>query len=321
MSINVLITSFGSNTSVGVAKALKSSSDIRIIGIDTNLPSQCAGYEFADKLIQAPVANQKEYDYFLREIIKEYDINCVIPIHDKEIETIARIADGTDGITNWAVNNYSTIDICNDKKKINKLLSEIVLVPEIFESIEKAQYPFIVKPNRGVSSRNIYIIKNERDKPTVDGDNDWIVQKFVEGTEYTVDCYTSYENPNVFKYAVRERIETKSGMSTKGKIVDIPVLGEYCKTIHSLLNYKGVSNIQFIENNGQFYFIEINPRFAGGGILTYKAGLNFPLFTVLELTKNIDIKEILNARVSIGKQMVRYLSETFFDLNGNYIRS
>jgi len=318
--MNVLITSFGSNTAIGVAKALKINSDIKIIGTDSNPVYQCAGYEFADSIIQAPLANEARYEIFLLDTIKKYKIDCVIPIHDKEVEIVAQISEQHIDLTNWAVNKISIVKLCNNKKQINNLLHSVISVPEVFKNIDEAKYPFIIKPNQGVSSKDLFIVSDVKNKPALSFNEEWIIQSFIEGKEYTVDCYSSYDEQAIFKYAVRERIETKNGMSTKGKIIDIPILGEYCKTIHSVLNYKGVSNIQFIEKNGQFYFIEINPRFAGGGILTYKSGFNFPLFTVLELTKNIDLAEIQNAEISIGNQMVRYLSETFFDSNDNFIR-
>ncbi|MCF8410855.1 MAG: ATP-grasp domain-containing protein, partial [Crocinitomicaceae bacterium] len=91
---------------------------------------------------------------------------------------------------------------------------------------------------------------------------------------------------------------------------------ELCMEIISKLNYKGVANIQFIENENDIYFIELNPRFAGGGILTYLNGFNIPAITIKELVLNdaFDIKRDFNPK--IGTKMVRYFEETFINSNG-----
>ena len=54
-----------------------------------------------------------------------------------------------------------------------------------------------------------------------------------------------------------------------------------CKLAHKIcehLEVVGACNIQFIENKDGIYFIELNPRFAAGGLmLTVNAGANIPL--------------------------------------------
>lgn len=316
--LKVLISSIGSNTAIGVAKSLKTLDAIKLVGIDTNPSNLCPGYAFVDTFIQVPKANDKDYSKVLIQIIEEHNIDCVIPIYDREIEVMALLSERYQTLTKWAVNKESVVRICNDKKQINALLKDRIPVPTVYQDIEKAEFPFIVKPNSGVSSIGTVVIKtaNQYVSP---GEGAMLVQEFIEGREYTVDCYSSYEDPSIFRYSVRERIEIKSGMSVKGKIQDIPQLGEYCKLIHKILKYRGVSNIQFIEKEGEFFFIEINPRFAGGGILTYISGLNFPLFTVLELTNQMALSDIKSDKLSIGNQMVRYYSETFFDAENHHI--
>jgi len=317
--LKVLISSMGSNTAIGVSKSLRKIDSVEIVGIDINDPHMCPGYTFADHLIQSPNANSKSYSEFLIDVIERYGVNCVIPIYDREIEIISILSQKYPDLTHWAVNQESVVNICNDKKQINSLLKDQILVPTQYESVEEAQLPYIIKPNKGVGSKDVFVVRESDQNVSFRKDQSNFVQDYIEGKEYTIDCYSSYNNPNVFRYSVRERIETKSGMSTKGIIRDISKLGEYCKTIHHLLKYQGVSNMQFIENDGDFYFIEINPRFAGGGILTYSSGLNFPLYTVLELTKNLDPEEIKMAKLSMGNQMVRYYSETFFNADNHHI--
>ena len=134
----------------------------------------------------------------------------------------------------------------------------------------------------------------------------------IRGVEYTVDCYTAYTE-NYFNCCVRKRIEIKEGISTKGQIVEYEMLEKVSANIHQLLNYKGASNIQFIVENEVPYFIEINPRFSGGGILSYYAHLNSPLFTALEAVGSPLFNEYKNITVQKGIFMTRYWNENFYN--------
>jgi len=318
--IRTLITSFGTNTSIGVAKALKNK-DIVIYATDINHSYQCNGFAFADFYSKIPYYYSESFKDTLIDLINKNEIDCVIPIHDREIEIISELSIQYPELTKWAVNKPELIQLCNNKKKINEKLEAIVTVPKTFNEHDAIKFPIIVKPLNGVSSNGIKIINSQAEMKNDYWSSNNIIQKFVKGKEYTIDCYTSYSDKEIFCYSVRERIETKAGMSVKARIVDNQKLGELCKSIHNYIGYKGVSNIQFIEADDNYFFIELNPRFAGGGILTYKSGLNMPIFTVYELMKQ-DVKCLIdNKYLRIGNQMVRYFEETFFDYENNIIRS
>ena len=138
------------------------------------------------------------------------------------------------------------------------------------------------------------------------------MKKLVTGDEYTVDCYTAY-NEDYFNCCIRKRIETKEGISTKGQTIDFPLLEKLSAQIHNHLQFKGASNIQFIVENDIPYFIEINPRFSGAGILSYHANLNSPLFTVLEAVQSPLFNDLKIVPVKNGVFMTRYWNENFYE--------
>lgn len=311
--INVLITSLGSNTAIGVIKALQHHKDIIITGTDTFPAHLSAGSSFARFFYQVPLAVEADYETSLLAIIKEQQIQCVIPIHDIEVQKVAELSVKHPDLCFWAVNTPAIISMCNDKKTINTFLAaENIAVPAMYKSAEELSFPALYKPNAGVSSKGIQIINNasEINKP-FDLDNGFL-QKMVKGTEYTVDCYSSYHE-DFFNCCIRKRIETKEGISTKGETVDYPLLAELSAKIHGLLGYKGASNIQFIVENNIPYFIEINPRFSGAGVLSYHASLNSPLFTVLESVKSPLFNELKKIPVKKNVFMTRYWNENFYE--------
>lgn len=311
--INVLVTSLGSNTAIGVIKALRYHKEISITGTDVFSAKQCAGSPLADYFFQVPMAVADDYESRLIEIIKEKQIHCVIPIHDIEVQKIADISIKFPHLTFWAVNKPDIISVCNNKKKINNFLSDLQIhVPAMFNSVDSISYPVIYKPNEGVSSKGIQVINSpEESNRQFDLVNGYL-QKLIKGEEYTVDCYTAY-NSDYFNCCVRKRIETKEGISTKGETVDFPLLEELSAKIHQSLHYKGASNIQFIVENGTAYFIEINPRFSGAGILSYHAGLNSPLFTAFESVRSPLFDTAKYMPVKKGVFMTRYWNENFYE--------
>jgi carbamoyl-phosphate synthase large subunit len=310
MPNKILVTTLGSNTSIGIIKALKQNAAITIVGTDVNEPFRCNGFAFADVYYKLPYYNDVNYIATLIEIIKKEQVDCIIPIHDKEVEAIAANKTLLEQYCSIACNTAAIIELCNDKVVISNTLKDIVPVPTIITTQNEITYPLISKPISGVSSRGIEIFKENYPFEKYNSTTHFL-QQCIVGVEYTVDCYSSYID-DTFVYAVRERIETKEGMSIKSQIIQDEALGNYCKAIHTKLNYKGASNIQFIKDAcGNYYFIEINPRFAGAGILTYKNGLNMPLYTVLELAKKPT--NLQQSHLKVGASMVRYLEETFFD--------
>lgn len=311
--INVLVTSLGSNTAIGVIKALRNTEGIVITGTDSFTAQMCAGSSLANFFYQVPLALDDNYEAELIRIIKQKAIQCVIPIHDVEVKKIAELAIKFPDLTFWAVNNPDIISKCNDKKAINSFLAQHdIVVPEMYPTVESIKFPTLYKPNEGVSSKGIQIITNVAELNSNLDLNNGFLQRMVKGVEYTVDCYSSYHD-DFFNCCVRKRIETKEGISTKGETVSFPELASLSKNIHLLLNYKGASNIQFIIEDGVPYFIEINPRFSGAGILSYHAGLNSPLFTVLEAIKSPGFNEVKNKPVKTNVFMTRYWNEKFYE--------
>jgi len=229
--MNVFITSVGSNTSIAVVKALKKQSDVKvkIFGGDLNERKFCAGAAHVDYFLQTPsVFCKEQYEEVLIHIVEEYSIQCVIAIHDYEIALISEIKVKYPKLTFWALNDLDVIESCNNKLKANTIVNSLGIKVPYFSALSDFNInniydkPMIVKPINGVSSGGIYPVLNINDlnylKTRVDVSN-YMIQELVEGTEFTIDCYSKY-NSQFYGGVVRERIETKSGISVKGKIIE-----------------------------------------------------------------------------------------------------
>ena len=74
----------------------------------------------------------------------------------------------------------------------------------------------------------------------------------------------------------RERLQTKAGISSKGRIVKDNFIEKSCFDICKFLNLKGPICLQMKEDtNGNPKFVEINPRLGGSSYFATLAGVNF----------------------------------------------
>jgi len=317
--MRVLITSIGSNTAISFIKALRLvEENFEIYGIDNNEQSECAGFSFVDHFFKIPlVYNKVDYEKQLINIIEHNKIDCVVPIHDLEIEFHAELSRKYKDLVFWAVNSTEIIHLCNDKIQATSMAKNLGLkVPKVYSKSDLPEkFPVIAKPKNGVSSRGIMKISSTNELDQFSGTykfEDYIVQDFIEGLEYTIDCYSTYEGV-FFGGIPRKRIETKAGISTKGVTVRNERLIELCKHFLNTMKFKGACNMQFMKCGDEYYFIEINPRFAGGGILGYRAGLNAPYFTLLEAS-GAELPSINSLDLKYNMKMVRYWEEDFYEV-------
>ena len=102
---------------------------------------------------------------------------------------------------------------------------------------------------------------------------DYIVQPFVGGREYTIDAFCDYEGRPV-SIVPRERLQVRAGEVLKTRIdLDARMVAEAGEVLR-LFRPRGPITIQLIRDNvtGEDWFIEINPRYGGGAPLSMRAG-------------------------------------------------
>ena len=104
---------------------------------------------------------------------------------------------------------------------------------------------------------------------------DYIIQPFVDGTEYTVDIFCDFDGNPVF-ITPRIRLAVRAGEVLKTKILQDGKIINNIKTLVSEFQPCGPITVQLIRefHTGEDYYIEINPRFGGGAPLSMKAGAN-----------------------------------------------
>ena len=285
MEINILILSAGRR--VELIKCFKEAAKIK--GIKSNIVAAdmsktAPATYFADKSYIIPRVAQEGYIESIIDICNKEEIKLIVPTIDTELRVIsvnkALIEERTKAKV--LVSDKRVIDICRNKKNTNKFFEKNGFgVPrEISEkdiNEENYNFPLFIKPLDGSSSINAFKINNKKELEFFkDYIKKPIIQECIEGKEYTIDAFMDFDGQPI-TIVPRERIATRSGEISKGKIIKDRELIDEVKKVIEILKPIGHITLQCMKTNEGIKFIEINPRFGGGAPMSIKAGANSPL--------------------------------------------
>lgn len=230
-----------------------------------------------------PEADNHSFIDRLNEIVEKYGVNLLLPTSGFDIYPYSEFRDQL--IKRGAfpvVSDMDSLVTCKDKMlTYDRLKSKFDLPFTTTDPTEISSFPVMAKPRYGKGSRDIMRLDNTEDIGYVTSKmKDLIFQEFLPGTEYTIDVLSDLDKKAILAVP-RIRIQTKAGISTKGRILKNRRIEEECKQIADFIGIKGPCCIQMKEDaNGIIKLVEINPRMGGGTIFTTLAGANFPMMLI-----------------------------------------
>ena len=277
----------------------------KIVATDSSYLS--AGFFMSDFNEVIPEADDRSFLQRLLEIIKMRKVQVLMPTSGFDIYPYSEhrkllLEMGVLAI----VSDRKSLEICRDKMQTYHYLRHDFSLPTTTDEPDDIQqFPIIAKPRFGKGSRGVMRIDNESDLKYVSSKTDNLIyQEFLPGTEYAIDVLCDL-NEKPLIAVPRIRIQTKAGISTKGKIVLDTKLEENCMKIARCIRIRGPCCIQMKEaSDGTLKLVEVNARMGGGTIFATLAGVNFPSL-LLELVEGKDIVIPKISEVTI----VRYFEE------------
>lgn len=254
-----------------------------------------------------PEADNHYFIDRLKEIVEKYGVNLLLPTSGFDIYPYSEFKEQL--IQRGAfpvVSDMDSLVTCRDKMlTYERLKSKFDLPFTTMDPSEIDSFPIMAKPRYGKGSRDIMRLDNTDDIRYITSKmKDLIFQEFLPGTEYTIDVLSDLEK-RALMAVPRIRIQTKAGISTKGRILKNRNIEEECKQIANFIGIKGPCCIQMKEDvNGVVKLVEINPRMGGGTIFTTLAGANFPMMLIdMVEHKKVDVPVIKEITV------IRYYEE------------
>lgn len=257
---------------------------LKIFGADmTGTAPSLAYCDFSRK-----VCGMKDKNYIpeLLKICEEDKIDLLIPTIDTDLLVLSENSSLFKD-TKVMISNSDMIRICRDKNKTSQFFIDCGLkapIPINDWKKYKGGYPAFIKPKDGSSSINAFKIKDEEDlKIHAAQIEDYIVQPYIDGTEYTIDIFCDW-NGEPISIVPRIRLSVRAGEVLKTQIAVNKEMHEEMKRLCKRFKPCGPITVQLIKDkkSGDNYYIEINPRFGGGAPLSMMAGANSAIF-ILQL--------------------------------------
>jgi len=305
---NILILSAGRRVEL-VQQFFFARSELKMNGeiFGADMSYYAPAVHFTDKYFKLPRISSDDYMECLTGICEENEVDALIPTIDTELPVLSSNKKEIEKSgTKILISDKEVIDLCASKKKTSDFFQKNdIRTPGLIseEDIKNGDLPFplFIKPDFGSASMNTFLIKNSRELCFFrDYIKDPIVMEFIDGDEYTIDCFVDF-NQNIVSIVPRLRIETRGGEVSKAKITLDPQIIKETERILANLKAIGPITLQCIKDKtGKIYFIEINPRFGGGAPISFKAGAHsakyiYRLLRGEKLTRQIDFKDELVA--------------------------
>lgn len=280
--LRVLVLGVSGNVSIGILKALKSS-DISAYILGACVQKYAAGFDFCDKALLCPYANDESFLPWLKTIVEENNINMVLS-GVEEINNKLATVESLNNNCQLLVPEKKYLDIFGDKlKTINWLAANDIDHPKTidlkkdcgFSEIKSSlSLPFIIKPKIGKGSANLFIVHNEEQYIRIKNKYLYVAQELVGDTESEYTCGVYKSKFGYTEIIVMRRL-LRNGSTIMAEVVDNKVINDYCRQIAEACNTTAPFNIQLrVCNKTQKPFcFEVNMRLSGTTFIRHGFGL------------------------------------------------
>lgn len=333
---NILFTCAGRRTYLLRYFKEQLGDDGKVIGADMQLSAPALSA--ADIKEQVPAVYDDNYIDCVIDICKRNNVDAIICLNDLELPILAANKARFEAIGVLPiVSRQGVIDICFDKYLTAKYVESIGLkTPKTFVNADKAKealatgvlsFPLVLKPRWGSGSIGIEFVNNMEELDEVYfmllkkvkksilatasvGDEYILIQQKIDGYEYGMDVMNDF-NGNNRGVSVKKKLAMRAGETDKAQTVDNAEIRKIGKTLGENLKHIGNLDVDVFEKDGEYYVLELNPRFGGGFPFSYEAGVNFPK-AIIEWLKGNDIDESI-LKPAYGKTFAKcdYLVEVY----------
>jgi carbamoyl-phosphate synthase large subunit len=298
----VLLTGVGGDISQGVAAILRECwPDLYLIGSDTY--AEHGGQRYVDYFVTVPPADHPDYLDSIRAIVRERDVNIVIPMSEPELAATIPFLELAPGVS-WLTAGSRVVEIGLDKLKTAIALEEMgVPGPWTVPVTDDPPpcYPCILKSRLGSGSRSVFLVNDEEDAAYLSKRHpNSIYQELLLPADREVTCavYRNREGEIASLLMLRR---LTGGFTGWAKVIEDKETSEMCRRIAEGLDLKGSMNIQLrLTDDGPRVF-EINPRFSSTVLMRHRLGFSDVIWAMSELEE----KRVNFPILSEGMTLVR----------------
>lgn len=246
----------------------------------------------------------------LTDACREYGITHLIPTNEREIEVVSAHRSEIEELgVKLIIQSEYIVKNCLDKYLTMQLLADAGFDVPAFgiNTDELEDCRFIVKGRKSNGSKDIMIFnsKAEFSASGIDIADEYILQKYIEGDEFTLGVFASGD---VVKSIAFKRT-LNNGHSHQVELVSDSAFDDMARRAAKLFNLEGYINLQMRLCDGRYYIFEINPRISGTVGFRDKLGFTDVLWW-LDLVDGRDTFSTYEQKLkkAVG---IRYLAEKF----------
>lgn len=277
--IRILVTGVGRRVELMQAfrqAALRLDINLKLYGADMDGTAPALAY--CDYTRKVCAMKNPQYVRQLVNICVADKIDLVMPTIDTDLLVLSQNVEDFEKVgTKVLISKPDKILICRDKNNTGDFFTSCGLkAPLTYNNYKEysGPYPCFIKPKDGSSSINAFKVEDEEELAVYAGQvEDYIIQPFVSGREFTIDIFCDFDGNPIF-ITPRERVQVRAGEVLKTMIRMDETMIEEAKVLCKKFMPCGPMTVQLIQdkNTGDNYYIEINPRYGGGAPLSMKSG-------------------------------------------------
>lgn len=312
--MNLLILSCGTRDKVVQYFKKAFGGEGKVICTDCS-PYAPALYE-ADVHYIVPRITEPGYIDTIFDICRKENITGVLSLIDPELSLIAKHEEDFQKLGVTVIE--SSYELC--ERTLNKwemycwmkehgyaCAKSYITLESFYEDLDKGEvsFPVFVKPMKG--SASLHISKAE-DKETVEllfsHGEQMMIQEFMTGQEIGADVYIDLISNEIVSIFTKKKLVMRAGETDKAiSFRDEKLFMEIEKFVQEN-GFRGQIDIDIFEQNGTYYFSEVNPRFGGGYPHAYECGADH-----MTLIKN-NLAGVTNRKqvgcYAVNKVMMKY---------------
>lgn len=281
--------------------------------------------DLTDEVYQMPYPSAGAEAFWARitYILSQVAIDVIIPTLDAEVILYIRLQEE---LKKAGIHTYLPSEECfllRDKTRLATffpprgiLVPDTILISDTAAIItSKDQFPMMIKGRyyEAYKANNV----DEGLKYFYEIESRWglpiILQKMIPGDEYNIVIVGDGDGGILGMVPQKKLVITDKGKGFGGVVVNNPGLGDFAAKVISLLKWRGPCELEVMRGfDGEYYLIEINPRFPAWVRLAEGSGQNQPAAVVLKAL-DLPLEQLPGCKT--GTLFIRHAEDIIADIS------
>lgn len=316
---------------IPVIRALKESGlfEVKIIGLSyETLEPGLYMRDLVDKSYQIPNPSAGTTSLLQRldYINRQQKVDIIIPNFDAELHNFIKVAPQLKSDFKIATflptqeqfeaRHKSVLYEFGEKNKVKVPFAKMIFSPsEIYSLDKEITYPLVVKGkyyDASVAATPEQAV-NYFHKISAKWGLPIIIQEFISGNEVNVTAIGDGKGNCIGAVPMRKLYITDKGKAWAGVALEDEKLIEIAKKVIGNSKWRGGCELEFIKTReGEYYLLEMNPRFPAWVYLAVGCGQNHPE-ALVQLALGEEVKPF--RKYDVGKMFIRYSYDQIVNMN------